>query len=592
MGPDNGVNGASGAPDGMILGTTLATTFEPGTNRKGRVTGANWTFLLPRRDPEAIGCIGVPPAPALLALAELGGRVIVVCPSPRQQVAATELLRRYRLENVAALTAAPGAPLPLADRQLDVVVVVPGNGSRWLESLAEWPAELRRILKPDGWVYLEAGGPGAGRGGEPLMSAWLEAAGAGRRYWLTPLVGEMHTAVPLEDAGTIEFFLHQGLDSASVQRPPLAQAERLLARRHRVPFGCGRLARRYGALVGGAAADQDGRPPEYLRAIARQAGVSIDDCRWGLSASGQYGSRKVLFFLFQGREEVPRYVVKLTRDPAFNARLENEHRALTWLAERGIGAAETLPRPAFFGYHAGGVVLGQTAIHGDAFLRHTQATADCPYARAAIEWFIDLGAATADHHAATPAAVADCLQTLYDRFIRLYRLTPAQEQRLAGLIEASGRSPDALPLVFQHGDPGTWNALVTASGRVAFIDWEAAEPHGLPLWDLFYFLRALSVRSARRRGTRNRLRGIEQELLAWTPLARRVVASVERYRERTGVPAAWVEPLFYTCWMHRALKEATRLAPGALDQGHYVRLLRLCLDRRDAPTLRRLFGQG
>jgi hypothetical protein len=53
---------------------------------------------------------------------------------------------------------------------------------------------------------------------------------------------------------------------------------------------------------------------------------------------------------------------------------------------------------------------------------------------------------------------------------------------------------------------------------------------------------------------------------------------------------ALVEPLFYTCWMHRALKEATRLQPDRLESGTYVRLLRLCVARRDAPGLRRLFS--
>jgi hypothetical protein len=41
--------------------------------------------------------------------------------------------------------------------------------------------------------------------------------------------------------------------------------------------------------------------------------------------------------------------------------------------------------------------------------------------------------------------------------------------------------------------------------------------------------------------------------------------------------------------MHRALKESMRLGSGKLDRGRYVRLLRLCLERRDAPALRRAF---
>ncbi len=51
-----------------------------------------------------------------------------------------------------------------------------------------------------------------------------------------------------------------------------------------------------------------------------------------------------------------------------------------------------------------------------------------------------------------------------------------------------------------------------------------------------------------------------------------------------------IEPLFHLCWMHQALKEATRVAPERVAGGHYNRLLRLGLERRGAPTLQRLFG--
>ena len=41
--------------------------------------------------------------------------------------------------------------------------------------------------------------------------------------------------------------------------------------------------------------------------------------------------------------------------------------------------------------------------------------------------------------------------------------------------------------------------------RPAFLDWEAAELHGMPLWDLFYFARSVAVGVARACGTRGSL---------------------------------------------------------------------------------------
>jgi hypothetical protein len=68
-----------------------------------------------------------------------------------------------------------------------------------------------------------------------------------------------------------------------------------------------------------------------------------------------------------------------------------------------------------------------------------------------------------------------------------------------------------------------------------------------------------------------------------------VVDSVKRYCTEIGLTESLVEPLFYTCWMHRALKESTRLPAKKLRDGHYFNLLRLCMQRRESPTLQRLF---
>ena len=71
---------------------------------------------------------------------------------------------------------------------------------------------------------------------------------------------------------------------------------------------------------------------------------------------------------------------------------------------------------------------------------------------------------------------------------------------------------------------------------------------------------------------------------------REVRSWVTRYREATDLDPELVEPLFYTCWMHRALKEATRLHPARLEEGHYASLLFRCIEQRDMPGMRRLLG--
>jgi hypothetical protein len=280
-------------------------------------------------------------------------------------------------------------------------------------------------------------------------------------------------------------------------------------------------------------------------------------------------------------------VVKVARDERQNARLANEWRALNWLSEAGIPGA--LPRPAFFGHHAGLAVLGESAVMGTPFRERTNARHDCPLARAALQWLLGLGVATA-HPGASKPDVADAVAELASRFQALYRLTSAQRAALAAHVNALGSASSPLPLVLQHGDPGVWNLLVRDGGEPAFLDWEAAERHGMPLWDAFYFVRSYAVTVARARGRTTSLRAVRDELLAEGPLSRLLASAVEHHCEQIGLERALVEPLFITCWMHRALKEATRRPPGRLDSGHYVNLLRLSLDQADAPGLRRLYG--
>jgi hypothetical protein len=316
------------------------------------------------------------------------------------------------------------------------------------------------------------------------------------------------------------------------------------------------------------------RPPAYIRDIAAAYGLDLCGYRLGLAAPTGYASRKTVMFLFSGADREPELVVKLARDPRQNERLENEWRALRWLGDADVEGE--VPTAVFFGHHAGLAILGESAVHGTPFREITSATHDCPLARASLEWLLGLGRGTA-HQVQDADDVVAAMTELAARFMALYRLTKAQRAALQRHVDALAEAGSSLPLVLQHGDPGTWNLLVGAAGTPAFLDWEAAERHGMPLWDAFYFMRSFAVTVARHRRRTSRLAAVRRELLADGPLSRLLSAAAERHCVDIGLDRSLVEPLFATCWMHRALKEATRLSPGRVDSGHYVNLLRLCL---------------
>ena len=74
--------------------------------------------------------------------------------------------------------------------------------------------------------------------------------------------------------------------------------------------------------------------------------------------------------------------------------------------------------------------------------------------------------------------------------LRTMAVHELRDKARLGIAYAQAGTP---VMVFQHGDPGVWNLLITPDGRPAFLDWEAAEHHGMPVWDLFYAARSVGI---------------------------------------------------------------------------------------------------
>jgi len=546
----------------------------PGSNLRGAVDGANWCFLLSRLELGKVLAVGSPAPSALATIARLGDEVIVWATSADRD-RLRGLIENRSLAHVRILSAERKEALPLADDDYDLVVVA----SRRLAGRIG-AQELARVLKPDGSLYLEPPRLRLGRRGVESLPV-----GLGRRedLWAAPAWGELRFAAPAADSAAVTYvkrrFFKPLFRRTLAKRPGKVAAKTPLANA---------LARRRALLVRGDETDSTA-PPAYLRSIAAGAGTPIESHRWAFAAPGAYSTQKALFFLFAGEDTEPQSVVKITRDAKHNPRLENEWQALALLHERELGDPSTRPAPLFFGHHAGLAVLGQTAVSGAPFVERTKATDDCPRARAVVEWLYDLGLSTA-RVAPDPTRAVGSLEALLARFDELYRMDRLTSRFLEGQLAALASDAGALRLVFQHGDPGPWNIVVTADGRPGFLDWESADPDGMPLWDLFHFLRSFGLIVSRKAGRHDAAKSFDDQVLWTSALNKLLVDATGRFCEETGMPTRLVEPLFFLCWAHRAVKEASRLPREDLGSGRYFNLLRLAIDRRDAPGLQRLFS--
>jgi hypothetical protein len=512
-----------------VLETTLAMTFAPGTNVKGEVPGANWIFLLPRLAFVRVVILGTPTPADLRALAAHAQEIVVLAGETEQLANFASRGSTQKLPNVHLLPYQPGEELPLKASSADLIVLL-DSAARRLERDEAWQVAIARVLAPSGLLYHEqlrfpwsatdqyerpaVAGLFPGKKCfqlQPPLGAVRFAAPAGTGALLDevmtrvpyhstllprlikPLQRRRKAQTPSADQPAGE--TPTGRSRSRAWRARLRWAGKRTLPRVEAIEGAAvrrqRLLHRYGMLWSRVEVGDPPSPPTYLCQLASKHRLDISNFNWVLAAPADYASRKILFFLDHPEQAGDtRIIVKMVRQPALNSRLENEHRALSSLARQKIGRPGTLPRPLFQGHHHGLAISGQTRIEGVPFAARTTYRPDCPSARAAVEWLTELGSATAAPTRAGATSASLVLQHLWTQFAAIYEPSAELRHFLEEQLQLLSQSQQPFPAVFQHGDPGTWNVLVNPAGDIVFLDWEAAEEQGMPLWDLFYFLRS------------------------------------------------------------------------------------------------------
>jgi hypothetical protein len=328
--------------------------------------------------------------------------------------------------------------------------------------------------------------------------------------------------------------------------------------------------------------------PDYLVRLADSAGVDLTGIRWAVAPPRGYRSQKVIFALSREGSRRPDLMVKMTQEPRFNVRLDNERRALELLADMPMADGSVVPRVVFSGTHAGLLVVGETALEGERFRSHSTATPDCRVAGAAIAWLTDLAAETVDR-GPDRGTLDPPVRTLADRYVTTFETPPAGRSVLSWHVETLVSAAEAIPAVVSHGDPGTWNLLVRPDdGRVCFLDWENAERAGLPAWDLMLFLKTFAGFVSQAAGHRRSTDGLVDLLCGPGPFNALARDSFRAYAERLGLDRELLPSLVLLCWVHQSLKETTRLEPGRMAQSRSARVVARCL--ADPQLLRAMTG--
>jgi hypothetical protein len=286
-----------------------------------------------------------------------------------------------------------------------------------------------------------------------------------RRLLPLPVAGEPALLVDLGQRRAARYGIRHGIVHPERWRTLRNRAASRLA-------GLGLLPTPAGAMtVVGA-----GGMPELVAAAGEAGG--LPDPEWLLLVSSGSIVRRDAFLLFLPGEAVPSQVVKFSRVPGAALQFERDEQAARLVSKTGGVVARHAPALQAR-FEAGGRSASlETAAPGTKLtnlLREPHPRqAKLNVVEAVAQWLIQVA-----HETAAPPEALTAERERLDR-----EVVPAWAEH--GLAPDLIAALPPVPATFLHNDVGEEN-VVYADGDFMVLDWEWAQPHGLPLSDLVYF---------------------------------------------------------------------------------------------------------
>jgi hypothetical protein len=297
------------------------------------------------------------------------------------------------------------------------------------------------------------------------------------------------------------------------------------------------------------------RPP-FPVAAAQRFGVP-PHADWFLTLGEGDALTRAVFHIFPAGATEPAWVLKLARVPGYLEPFDSDEQGLRLAAHAGGSVAAHAPRfVARFDAETLPCSL-ETAAVGRRLTYLLQGRAPRSEKLVAIERLAAWTLALAKETAAPPEALAA------ERARLEHSVLAESPEALRNLV---ARLPE-VPAVLQHDDLGCWNVIV-GRGGFTVVDWESARPHGLPLWDLVYFLIDALVLLDDAWTPDRRQAHAARLLRGETPSSAILFHWLRRAADALEVPAQAVGPIVTLGWLqHRATASARAAAARSLAPG-------------------------
>jgi aminoglycoside phosphotransferase (APT) family kinase protein len=269
----------------------------------------------------------------------------------------------------------------------------------------------------------------------------------------------------------------------------------------------------------------------------------------------------VLFFAYDASAKSPFAVVKMSRLPEASEFLDREAANLRRIQTSRPGGFDSIPRLIAYERTRRPPFLMESFLSGQPMSpAYVRARGDRAIALV-VDWLKDVHRASAatgpvgsvpsegSSDAGLGRTPAESSLSLEESFARAELLVVDRDDedllKRTREILSPLRTAKLVP-VFEHGDLSSPNLLVTRTSDLAVVDWELADPKGLPVADLFFFLTYIAFARGRPRSTPEQVATCTNAFFGSSAWARPWVLS---YIEEVEIPRELLGPLFVATWM-------------------------------------------
>ena len=268
-------------------------------------------------------------------------------------------------------------------------------------------------------------------------------------------------------------------------------------------------------------------------------------------------SSHVVFLLLANGQPDPMLVAKVPRLAEASDGLRREAANLGLVQSVRPDGFDSIPRVVAFEDYGGRPLLIETALAGQPMDRRMVRRHRTRCCEAALAWLLGVPSFLSGANG-TPRGWFDRLvEKPLDQVARAFSASADEALPLDETRDLVAPLRDeALPLVVEHGDLSHPNLFLLRSGGLGVVDWELAEPHGLPTHDLFFFLSYVAFALHNARTHREHVAAFRAAFLGRSAWARPYVRT---YAEQLGLPPRVLTPLFVLCWARYMAGLLTRL---------------------------------